>query len=153
MKSSCHFLFSYPKTLELNWKLSWTLNYIALHWPTCRVDPVWTPPPTTQIKKKKLSQSKSYFTTGGLPPVSSFWLRAPWDSRPDFFSQLNTCCHSPYITSPLTRGWVCHLELLLSLARAFILWSKVQWDSRPYFTVSDSRLPFLSPPTTRRATV
>jgi hypothetical protein len=27
------------------------------------------------------------------------------------------------------------------------------WDSRPYFTVSDSRLHFLSPPTTRRATV
>jgi hypothetical protein len=26
-------------------------------------------------------------------------------------------------------------------------------DTRPYFTVSDSRLPFLSPPTTRRATV
>jgi hypothetical protein len=27
------------------------------------------------------------------------------------------------------------------------------WDSRPYFTVSDSRLPFLFPPTSRRATV
>jgi hypothetical protein len=26
-------------------------------------------------------------------------------------------------------------------------------DLRPYFTVSDLRLPFLSPPTTRRATV
>jgi hypothetical protein len=30
---------------------------------------------------------------------------------------------------------------------------KVAWDSRPYFTTSDSRLPFLSPPMTRRATV
>jgi hypothetical protein len=29
----------------------------------------------------------------------------------------------------------------------------VPWDSLPYFTVSDSRLPFLSPPTTRKATV
>jgi hypothetical protein len=29
----------------------------------------------------------------------------------------------------------------------------VPWDSRPYYTVSDSRLPFSSPPTTRRATV
>jgi hypothetical protein len=28
----------------------------------------------------------------------------------------------------------------------------VPWDSRPYFTVSDSRLPFLLPPTTCRAT-
>jgi hypothetical protein len=30
---------------------------------------------------------------------------------------------------------------------------RVPWGSRPYFTVSDLRLPFLSPPTTRRATV
>jgi hypothetical protein len=29
----------------------------------------------------------------------------------------------------------------------------VLWDSWPYFTVSDSRLPFSSPPTIRRATV
>jgi hypothetical protein len=28
---------------------------------------------------------------------------------------------------------------------------RVPWDSRPYFTVSDSRLPFSSPPMTRRA--
>jgi hypothetical protein len=30
---------------------------------------------------------------------------------------------------------------------------RVPWDSRPYFTVSDSRLPFSSTPTTRMATV
>jgi hypothetical protein len=30
---------------------------------------------------------------------------------------------------------------------------RVLWDSRPYFTLSDSRRPSLSPPTTRRATV
>jgi hypothetical protein len=30
---------------------------------------------------------------------------------------------------------------------------RVPWDSRPYFTISDLRLPFLSPPTTRRVTV
>jgi hypothetical protein len=35
-----------------------------------------------------------------------------------------------------------------SLSRA-----RVPWDSRPYFTVSDLRLPFPSPPTTRRVTV
>jgi hypothetical protein len=31
--------------------------------------------------------------------------------------------------------------------------SRGTWDSQPYFTVSDSRLPFSSPPTTRRDTV
>jgi hypothetical protein len=30
---------------------------------------------------------------------------------------------------------------------------RIPWDSRPYFTVSDSRLPISSPPTTRRVTV
>jgi hypothetical protein len=30
---------------------------------------------------------------------------------------------------------------------------RVPWDSRPYFIVSDPKLPFLLPPTTRRATV
>jgi hypothetical protein len=42
----------------------------------------------------------------------------------NFFSQLNTCGHSPYITSSLTRGWVCHLQLLLTLASAFSLGSE-----------------------------
>jgi hypothetical protein len=30
---------------------------------------------------------------------------------------------------------------------------RVPWDWRSHFTVSDSRLPFSSPPTTRRVTV
>jgi hypothetical protein len=30
---------------------------------------------------------------------------------------------------------------------------QVPWDARPYFTVSHLRLPFSSPPTTRRVTV
>jgi hypothetical protein len=41
-----------------------------------------------------------------------------------FFFQLNTCGHSPYITSSLTRGWVCRLQLLLDRAGAVILRSE-----------------------------
>jgi hypothetical protein len=52
----------------------------------------------------------------------------------------------------LTRGWACRLQLLLVIASAVILGSRVPWDSIPYFTVSDSRLP-LSSPTTRSAAV
>jgi hypothetical protein len=29
-----------------------------------------------------LSQRQSYFTTGGLPSISSTWRQAPWDSQP-----------------------------------------------------------------------
>jgi hypothetical protein len=39
----------------------------------------------------------------------------------NFFSRMNTCGHSSYITYSLTRGWVCHLQLLLALASSFIL--------------------------------
>jgi hypothetical protein len=30
------------------------------------------------------SKSQSYFTTCGLPPISSSWRQAPWDPRPEF---------------------------------------------------------------------
>jgi hypothetical protein len=69
------------------------------------------------------SQSQSYFTIGGLPPISSSWRQTPSDSRPAFF-QLNTCGHNPYVTSTLTRGWVYRLQLLLVLASAVILMSE-----------------------------
>jgi hypothetical protein len=36
------------------------------------------------------------------------------------FFQLNSCGHTPYVTSSLTRGWVCRLQLLLVLASAVI---------------------------------
>jgi hypothetical protein len=42
----------------------------------------------------------------------------------NFIFQLNTCVYSPYITSSLTRIWVCHLQLLLVLASAIILKSE-----------------------------
>jgi hypothetical protein len=54
----------------------------------------------------------------------------------------------------LTRGRVCLLYVYaagpcqISLSRV-----RVPWYSRPYFTVSDFRLPSSSPPTTRRITV
>jgi hypothetical protein len=38
-----------------------------------------------------------------------------------FCLQMHTCSRSPYVTSSLTRGWVCRLELLLAPASAIIL--------------------------------
>jgi hypothetical protein len=51
-----------------------------------------------------------------------FLATTPWDSRhSNFIFQLNTCGYSTYVTSSLTRGWVCRLQLLLVLASAVIL--------------------------------
>jgi hypothetical protein len=41
----------------------------------------------------------------------------------NFIFQPNTCGYSPYVTSSLTRGSVCRLQLLLVLASAVILLS------------------------------
>jgi hypothetical protein len=40
------------------------------------------------------------------------------------FVQLNTCGHSPYVTSSLTRGSVCHLQFLLALTSAITVGSE-----------------------------
>jgi hypothetical protein len=48
----------------------------------------------------------------------------PLETHGQNFFQFNTCGHNPYITSSLKRGWVCHLQLLLALASAFILGSE-----------------------------
>jgi hypothetical protein len=69
------------------------------------------------------NHSHNYFMTGGLPPICSSWWQAPWESRPVIFFQQNTCGHSPYITSPLMRGWICILQML-ALVRAVILRSE-----------------------------
>jgi hypothetical protein len=41
-----------------------------------------------------------------------------------FILQLNTCGYNSYVTSSLTREWVCRLQLLLVFARAVILGSE-----------------------------
>jgi hypothetical protein len=38
-----------------------------------------------------------------------------------FIFQVSACGYSPYVTSSLTRGWVCRLQLLLDPASAVIL--------------------------------
>jgi hypothetical protein len=45
------------------------------------------------------------------------------------------------------------LRIIFSRIQRSLSRIRVPWDSRPYFTVSDLRLPFSSPPTTRKVTV
>jgi hypothetical protein len=56
----------------------------------------------------------------------------------NFIFQLNTCDHSPYIMSSLTRGWVCRLQLLLVLASAVILRSGSR-ETHDYIILSQIR--------------
>jgi hypothetical protein len=99
-----------------------------------------------------VTESESYVTTDGQP-ASLSWNKAPmWCLRPDFYYCL---------TVVRLLIWVALSDERTGLSFTIASGSRqcshscvrVPWDSRPYFTVSDSRLPFLSPPTIRRATV
>jgi hypothetical protein len=86
-------------------------------------------------------------------PASLSWNKAPiWGLRPDFYYCLT-------VAGLLMRGSLSDERTGLSFTIAAGPRQcsdsrvPVPWDSRPYFTVSDSILPFSSPPTTRRVTV
>jgi hypothetical protein len=79
----------------------------------------------------------------------------PWRLTTSFFFQLNTCSHSPYVISSLTRGWVCCLQLLLALTSAVILRSESRRTHDhillSYIRVSpnlEASSPYLYPPGT-----
>jgi hypothetical protein len=98
------------------------------------------------------SEFESYVTTDGQS-ASLSWHKAPiWGLRPDFY-------YCQTFVGFLMWGTVFDdrtgLSFIIVVGPRQRSHSRVQvpWDSRPYFTVSDSRLPFSSPPTTRRATV
>jgi hypothetical protein len=99
------------------------------------------------------SQSQSYVTTDGQPASLSWKQAAPiWGLRPDrdycltvaglliwgALSDDRTGLPFAIATGPRLRS---HFRV------------RVPQDSWPYFTVSDLRLPFSSPPTTRRVTL
>jgi hypothetical protein len=103
------------------------------------------------INLSKNMRVESYVTTDGQS-ASLSWNKAPiWGLRPDFI------CST--VAGLLMWGALSDERTGLSFTIAAGPRQRshsrvrVPWDSRPYFTVSDTRLPFSSPPTTRRATV
>jgi hypothetical protein len=97
-------------------------------------------------------ETESHTQSHSLPPNQ--FVLAPSTLRPttNIFFQLNTCGYSPYVTSSLTRGWVFLLKLLLVLASAVILRSESR-RTHVHILLSEIRVLFSSPRTTRRATV
>jgi hypothetical protein len=115
--------------------------------------PFSSPPTTRRVTVEVFELSLSLYVTTDGQSASLTWNKAPiWGLRPDLFyrrtvagllmwgalSDGRTCLSFTIAAGPCQR----------SLPRVL-----VPWDSRPYFTVSDLRLPISSPPTTRRITV
>jgi hypothetical protein len=97
------------------------------------VGPDWT------LKGERLCcQNQSYFTTGGLPPISPSWSQAPWDPRPVFYFK-----------------WTLAVIVLMFLASAVILGSESRGTHDhilrcqiPDSPILRARSPYLYPPTT-----
>jgi hypothetical protein len=93
-----------------------------------------------------------YYTADGQS-VSLSWNKAPiWGLRPDFY-YCQTVAGLLMWGALSDKGMGLSFTIAAGPRQRIYSWVRVPWDSWPYFTVSDSRLPFSSPPTTRRATV
>jgi hypothetical protein len=95
---------------------------------------------------------ESYVTTDG-PSANLPWNKASiWWLRPDYY-------YCQTVAGLLMWGALSDermgMSFTISAGPRQGSHSRVQvpWDSRPYFTLTDSRLPLSSPPTTCRATV
>jgi hypothetical protein len=99
-----------------------------------------------------LGQSQSYITTDGQPASLSRNKAPIWGLRPDLYY---------FLTVAGLLAWGALSDERTGLPFAIAAGPcqrshsrvRVPWDSLPYFAVSDLRLPFSSPPTTRRVTV
>jgi hypothetical protein len=116
-------LLSLPWRVQLNCEHStnWVPGLAAVsHQPPSLLFTGWFSTDNWTGQSQSQSRSQKYFTTGGLLPISSSWRQAPWDPRPDFFFQLNSCGNSFYVTSSLTRRWVCLLWICLAFRQVYI---------------------------------
>jgi hypothetical protein len=99
-----------------------------------------------------LSEFESYVTTDGQS-ASLSWNKAPiWCLRPDFYYCQTVAGLLTWVALSYERTGLSFTIIAGPRQRSHSR-IRVPWDSRPHFTVSDSRLPFSLSPTTRRATV
>jgi hypothetical protein len=104
----------------------------------------------TAAQRLTKSKSKSHCDWRS---VGKSWCRAPSGAHDQIFItiwQLRSCSLWDALSDERMGLSFVHAAgpCQRSLSRA-----RVHWDSRPYFTPSNLRLPFSSPPTTRRVTV
>jgi hypothetical protein len=98
------------------------------------------------------TESECYVTTD-VRSSSLSWNKAPiWGLRPEFYYCQTVVGLLMWGALPDERTGLSFTIVAGPRQRSHSR-VRVPWDSRFYFTLSDSRLPILSPPTTRRATV
>jgi hypothetical protein len=115
------YLHSLPCSTQLsteNWQLTPRLTTIS-HQPPSLLSRDWLSLHWVRESNSELLYDSRFTTNQFVLATSPLRLTAS-----NFIFQLNTCDYSPYVTSSLARGWICHLQFLLVLASAFILRSE-----------------------------
>jgi hypothetical protein len=109
-------------------------------------------PLISPIRLTPASRFEFYMTTDGQS-ASLSWIKAPiWGLRLDFYYCVTVAGLLMWGALSDERTGLTFTIAAGPRQRSHFPF-RVPWDSWPYFTVSDSRLPFSSPPTTRRITV
>jgi hypothetical protein len=108
--------------------------------------------PGCRVNHSQSYNTKSYVTTDGQSASLSCNKAPIWGLRPDFHYRRTVA--GLFMWDALS-GERPDLSFTIAVGPRRRSHSRVlvPWDLRPYFTVSDSRLHFSSPPTTRRVTV
>jgi hypothetical protein len=121
-------------------------------------------PPTTRRFTVEVFGAASIRVLSGSTRVESYvtadnqsaslsWNKEPiWGLLPDFYYCQTVACLLMWGALSDERTGLSFIIDSGPLQRSHSR-VRVPWDSQSYFSVSDSRLPFSSPPTTRRATV
>jgi hypothetical protein len=104
----------------------------------------------TQVKS--IPESESYVATDGLPASLSRNKAPIWGLRPERYYCM-TVAGLLIWGAPSDERTGLSIAIATGHRQRSHSRVRVPWDSQPYFTVSYSRLPFSSPPTTRRVMV
>jgi hypothetical protein len=123
------------------------------NWLIPRLAAISHQPPSLLVRDwQTAARFESYVTTEGQS-ASLSWNKAPiWGLRPDLY-------YCQTVAGVLMWGALSDDRTGLSFTIAAgprqrsHSRARIPWDSQRYFTISDSRIPFLSPSTTRRVTV
>jgi hypothetical protein len=108
------------------WERKWQIQKYSDFAPTCLGQVSFFLRSSLLLKKSNGTMSDSELRYEWRFTANQFVLvKTPWDSwHSNFIFQLNTCGYSPYVTSSLTKGWVCCLQSLLVLTSTVILRSE-----------------------------
>jgi hypothetical protein len=96
--------------------------------------------PVTLGDLQSQSQSQSYFTTGGLQPISSSWRQVSWSSREEIFFFNWTLAVADLDVTSLMRRWICLLWICLAFCQVYVSYIQHVIENSSFCTIYKSSI-------------